>query len=175
MIDGRGRSGVFDHVVLACHADQALRILRDPSPAEAEILGAFPYQCNDLVLHTDPEPLPRRRRAWASWNCRVRRGPALRATVTYNMNRLQGFPGNTPLNVTLNDFSGIDERRILRRMRYEHPVFTSARAAAQARQGEVIASNRTSFCGAYWGYGFHEDGLRSAVAVCRALDPGSVR
>ena len=90
------------------------------------------------------------------------------------MNRLQGLPGNTPLNVTLNDFSGIDERRILCRMHYEHPVFTSARAAAQDRHREVVASNRTSFCGAYWGYGFHEDGVRSAVAVCRALDPGSV-
>ena len=174
IVDGRGRSGVFDHAILACHADQALRILRDPSPVEAGILRAFPYQRNDAVLHTDPEPLPRRRRAWASWNYRVRREAASRATVTYNMNRLQGLPGNTPLNVTLNDFSGIDERRILRRMHYEHPVFTSARAAAQARHREVVASNRTSFCGAYWGYGFHEDGVRSAVAVCRALDPGSV-
>lgn len=175
VVDGHGRSGVFDHVILACHADQALQILRDPFPAEVAILSAFPYQRNEAVLHTDPEPLPRCRRAWASWNYRVRRGPALSATVTYNMNRLQGFSTNTPLNVTLNDFSGIDERRILRRMRYEHPVFTSARAAAQARHGEVIAFNRTSFCGAYWGYGFHEDGVRSAVAVCRALDPGSVR
>ena len=175
VVDGRGRFGVFDHVILACHADQALQILRDPSPTEVALLSAFPYQRNEAVLHTDPEPLPRSRRAWASWNYRVRREPALRATVTYNMNRLQGFSANTPLNVTLNDFSGIDEHRILRRMRYEHPVFTSARTAAQARHAEVISSNRTSFCGAYWGYGFHEDGVRSAVAVCRALDPGSVR
>ncbi|MYC68856.1 MAG: FAD-dependent oxidoreductase [Acidobacteriia bacterium] len=175
VVDGRGRSGVFDHVILACHADQALQILRDPSPTEVSLLSAFPYQRNDAVLHTDPAPLPRSLRAWASWNYRVRREPAPRATVTYNMNRLQGLSEDTPLNVTLNDFSGIDERRILRRMRYEHPVFTSGRAAAQARHREVISSNRTSFCGAYWGYGFHEDGVRSAVAVCRALDPGSVR
>ena len=174
VVDSLGRSGVFDHAIVACHADQALQVLRDPSPVEAEILGSFPYESNEALLHTDPEPLPRRRRAWASWNYRVRQEPALRATVTYHMNRLQALPGNTPLNVTLNDFSGIDERRILRKMRYEHPVFTSARAVAQARHAEVIASNRTSFCGAYWGSGFHEDGVRSAVAACRAIDPGSV-
>ena len=172
--DGQGRSAVFDHAILACHADQALGLLRDPSPVETEILRAFPYQRNDAALHTDAEPLPRRRRAWASWNYRVRREAASRATVTYNMNRLQGLPGNILLNVTLNDLSGIDERRILRRMRYEHPVFTSARAAAQDRHLEVVASNRTSFCGAYWGYGFHEDGVRSALAVCRAIDQESV-
>ncbi len=175
VVDSLGRSGVFDHAILACHADQALQLLRDPSRAEAEILGAFPYQLNRAVLHTDPEPLPRRRRAWASWNYRVRQGLSRHATVTYHMNSLQGLPVSTPVNVTLNDFSGIDERRILRRMRYEHPVFTSARATAQARHREVLASNRTSFCGAYWGYGFHEDGVRSAVAVCGALDPESVR
>lgn len=175
VVDSLGRSGAFDHAILACHADQALQILRDPSPVEAEILSAFPYQANDAVLHTDPEPLPRRRRAWASWNYRVRQAPSRRATVTYNMNRLQGIPWHAPLNITLNDFSGIEGSRVLRRMRYEHPVFTAGRAAAQARHREVIASNRTSFCGAYWGYGFHEDGVRSAVAVCRALDPGSVR
>ena len=174
VVDDLGRSGVFDHAIIACHADHALQVLRDPSPVESEILGSFPYQRNEAVLHTDSEPLPRRRRAWASWNYRVRREPTRRATVTYHMNRLQGLPGNTPLNVTLNDFSGIDESRILRRMRYEHPVFTSARAAVQARHPKVIATNRTSYCGAYWGYGFHEDGLRSAVAVCRAIDPGSV-
>lgn len=175
VVDSRGQSGVFDHAILACHADHALGLLRDPSPVEAGILSAFPYQPNEAVLHTDPEPLPRRKRAWASWNYRVRREPARRATVTYNMNRLQGLPGSTPLNITLNDFSGIDERRVLRRMRYEHPVFTSARADAQARHGEVVATNRTSFCGAYWGYGFHEDGVRSAAAVCGALDPEALQ
>ena len=169
--DASGQTGTFDHVILACHADQALRILRDPSPAEAEILGAFPYQRNDAILHTDPEPLPSRRRAWASWNYRVRREPCRRATVTYNMNRLQGLPGPAPLNITLNDSSRIDERRILRRMRYEHPVFTRTREAAQARHREICGVRRTSYCGAYWGYGFHEDGVRSALDACRSIDP----
>ena len=173
--DASGQTGIFDHAVLACHADQALRILRDPSSVEAEILSAFPYQRNDAVLHTDPEPLPSRQRAWASWNYRVRREPSRRATVTYNMNRLQGIPGATPLNITLNDFSRIDERLILRRMRYEHPVFTRSREAAQARHREICGVRRTSYCGAYWGYGFHEDGVRSALDACRSIDPEVVQ
>lgn len=174
LVDGAGRSGRFDHAVVACHADQALQILQDPTPLESAVLGAFPYQANEAVLHTDPEPLPARRRAWSSWNYRVRREPARRATVTYNMNRLQGIGGNALFNVTLNDSSRIDAERVLRRMRFEHPVFATGRAAAQARHSELACANRTSFCGAYWGFGFHEDGVRSAVAVCRALDPGSV-
>ncbi len=174
VVDGAGRSGAFDHAVLACHADQALRILQDPWPVEDVILSAFRYQENQALLHTDPEPLPQRQRSWASWNYRVRNESAHRATVTYNMNRLQGISGDTPINVTLNDFSGIDERRVLRRMRYEHPVFTPASTTARARHSQIVASNRTSFCGAYWGYGFHEDGVRSAVDVCRALDPESL-
>lgn len=175
VVDSRGRSGRFDHAILACHADQALEILKDPSPRESEILLAFPYQPNEAVLHTDPEPLPRRRRAWASWNYRVRAESTRRATVTYNMNRLQGLPSDTLFNLTLNDHTGIDPRRVLRRIRFEHPVFTTARSAMQARHPELIAARRTSFCGAYWGYGFHEDGVRSALAVCRALDPEAVR
>ena len=152
-----------------------MQLVRGPSPVEAAILSASPYQRNDAALHTGPEPLPRRRRARASWNCRVQQEPARGATVTYNVNRLQGIPGNTPLDVTLSDFSGNDERRVLRSMRCERRVFTSARATAQARHREVAASNRTSFRGAYRGYGFHEDGVRSAVAACRARDPGSVQ
>ena len=175
VIERSGAAGEFDHVVLACHADQALLALQPPSNRESRILRAFPYQQNDAVLHTDPEPLPKRRRAWASWNYRVRSQSEGRATVTYNMNRLQGIPTQTLLNVTLNDFDGIEEGRILKRMRYEHPVFTSQRARAQDCHRELIDTNRTSFCGAYWGYGFHEDGVRSAVAVCRALDPESLK
>ena len=170
-----GMSGEFDHVILACHADQALLALQRPSQRESEILKLFPYQQNEALLHTDPEPLPKTRRAWASWNYRVRIQSEDRATVTYNMNRLQGIQTQTPLNVTLNDFDGINEQRVLKRMRYEHPVFTSGRARAQNCHPELINANRTSFCGAYWGYGFHEDGVRSAVAVCRALDPEAMK
>ena len=175
MVERSGSWGDFDHVILACHADQALRLLQRPSPHESEILGSFPYQQNEAVLHTDPAPLPKRRRAWASWNYRVRRQSNERATVTYNMNRLQGIDTRALLNVTLNDFSEIADGRILKRMRYEHPVFTSARSRSQERHRELIDTNRTSYCGAYWGYGFHEDGVRSAVEVCRALDPESAK
>ena len=174
LVDSSGQRALFDHAILACHADQAKEILRDRSQLEREILGAFPYQRNDALLHTDRTPLPRRRKAWASWNYRVRREPARCATVTYNMNRLQGLPGPVLMNVTLNDFACVAPSKVLRRMSYEHPVFTWRRAGAQARHGEISGVNRTSFCGAYWGYGFHEDGVRSAVNVCRALDPEAV-
>ena len=175
VVDGSGASGSFDHAVLACHADQSLQMLTDASRTETDILSSFPYQSNEGLLHTDPEPLPRRRRAWASWNYRVRRRSGRHATVTYNMNRLQGIPGQTQFNLTLNDAAGIDERKVLRRLRYEHPVFAASRATAQARHPEMIGARRTSYCGAYWGYGFHEDGVRSAVSVCRALDPETVQ
>ena len=174
VVDRSGQAGAFEHVILACHADQALEILQRPSARESEVLRSFPYRQNRALLHTDPQPLPKLRRAWASWNYRARKQSEECATVTYNMNRLQGIETRTLLNVTLNDFSGIDESRILKRMSYEHPVFTSARAGLLAHRREFIARDRTSFCGAYWGYGFHEDGVRSAVEVCRALDRGSV-
>jgi predicted NAD/FAD-binding protein len=158
----------FDEVVIACHADQALAILRDPSAVEAELLGAFPYQRNEAVLHTDTRALPRCRRAWASWNYRVRRGTGTAGAVTYDMNRLQGLDTDDVHCVTLNGDDEIDRSRILRRMTYDHPVYTSRRRQAQARHRELIRSRRTSFCGAYWGHGFHEDGVRSALAVAGA-------
>ena len=174
LVDGHGQEGRFDHVVFACHSDQALRILSDATPIERELLGAFPYEPNEAVLHTDPSVLPRKRAAWASWNYHVRREERDSVAVTYNMNILQGLRSKHVLNVTLNDDDGndggIDPSRIIRRIRYEHPVYTVERASAQRRHDEVIGVNRTSYCGAYWGYGFHEDGVRSAVAVCHGLE-----
>lgn len=160
---------VFDHVVLACHADQALSLLRDPAVIETELLSAFPYQRNQAVLHTDIRALPRCRRAWASWNYRVRQAPATSGTVTYNMNRLQSLDTEEVYCVTLNGDDEIDPARVLRRMTYDHPIYTSRRREAQGRHLELVASRRTSFCGAYWGYGFHEDGVRSALAVAAAF------
>jgi uncharacterized protein len=160
----------FDQVVFACHSDQALRMLADPTPVERELLGAFPYERNTAVLHTDVSVLPRRRRAWASWNYRLPPEPSSRATVTYCMNILQRLESRHVFNVTLNSDDRIDPAKVLGRFVYEHPVFTTARAAAQARHGEVIGRNRTSFCGAYWRNGFHEDGVVSALAVCRVLN-----
>ncbi len=169
LVDGRGQEGRFDHVVFSCHSDQALRLLRDATPTERELLGAFPYQPNEAVLHTDVGVLPRKKAAWASWNYHIRRDDPDRAAVTYNMNILQGLESKQVFNVTLNDDDGIDPARVIRRIRYEHPTYTAKRRSAQRRHGELIGVNRTSFCGAYWGYGFHEDGVRSALAVSRRL------
>ncbi|HEY4144561.1 NAD(P)/FAD-dependent oxidoreductase [Pinirhizobacter sp.] len=159
----------FDHVVLACHSDQALHMLADPDFREREILGALPYQVNDTVLHTDASVLPRRRRAWAAWNAHV--GPEANdpCTVSYCMNLLQGIASAEPLIVTLNRTDAIDPARILRRMHYSHPVQTHAAVAAKARKHEIQGKRNTWFAGAYWGWGFHEDGMRSAHDVVQAL------
>lgn len=165
-----GEPESFDHVIFACHSDQALRLLgHDATPVERELLGAFPYSRNVAVLHTDSTMLPRTRRAWASWNYRVTGEESAPATVTYNMNILQGIRSPRTFCVTLNDESQIDPNRVLRRFEYHHPIFTTQRAASQSRHGELLTANRSSFCGAYWGNGFHEDGVNSALAVCREL------
>ena len=159
----------FDQVVLACHSDEALALLDDAGQREREILGAIRYQANDAVLHTDARLLPRRRKAWAAWNAWVPAHPGQACTVSYCMNLLQGLPGATPLVVTLNRTRDIDPARILLRREYRHPVHDHAAVAAQVRKHEIQGKNRTWFAGAYWGWGFHEDGIRSGVEVARAL------
>ncbi len=166
---GQGQAERFDHVILACHSDQALTLLADPSSEENEILGAFPYQRNEAVLHTDASVLPKQRRAWASWNYHLRRDDPGRVAVTYNMNMLQGLESKHVFCVTLNDDGRIAPEKVIRRIRYHHPVFTTRRTEAQRLHGKLIHNRRTSYCGAYWGYGFHEDGVNSALAVCRAF------
>jgi predicted NAD/FAD-binding protein len=160
----------FDHVVFACHSDQALSILGAlATPTERELLGAFRYEANQVTLHRDPSVLPKRRRAWASWNYRIPVGDSAKSTVTYHMNRLQRLASPHEYCVTLNDATGIRADAVLRRFTYHHPVFAVGRRAAQNRHPELIGPNRSSFCGAYWGNGFHEDGVRSAEAVCASL------
>lgn len=160
----------FDHVIFACHSDQALRILGDDAtPTERELLSAFPYSRNVAVLHTDTSLLPRTRKAWASWNYRLGGGPDTPPSVTYNMNLLQGLRSRHTFCVTLNDTDRIAPGRVLQQFEYHHPVFTTHRAAAQARHAELINAHRTSFCGAYWRNGFHEDGVVSALAVVQGL------
>ena len=159
----------FDHVVLATHSDQALRLLSDPSVPEREVLGAIRYQPNRATLHTDERLLPRSRRAWASWNYhRLADQPRL-ATLTYRMASLQGIESAHEILVTLNRDDAIRDDRVLARFDYAHPVFDVAAIAAQRRHEELNGARRTWFCGAYWGYGFHEDGVQSARAVCRRL------
>jgi len=160
----------FDEVVLATHSDQALRMLGDPTVAEREILGALPYQRNETVLHTDERLMPRRRSAWASWNFHLSdEQSAGRATVTYHMNRLQSLAADHEFLVTLNRTSAIDPEQIIRTIDYEHPVFTRAGVAAQDRWSEISGRNRTYYCGAYWRWGFHEDGAWSALRVTEQL------
>ncbi len=160
----------FDQVVFACHSDQALALLDDASPTEREVLGALRYQVNDAVLHTDASLLPRNPRAWAAWNALVPRVPTQTCTVSYCMNLLQGLASPDPLIVTLNPVRPIDPRAMLRTLRYHHPVHSHRSVAAQARKQEIQGKRRTWYAGAYWGWGFHEDGMRSAVEVADALD-----
>ncbi len=168
-IVGPGGVESFDHVVVATHSDQALRLLSDPDRLELETLGAIGYQPNRATLHTDVSLLPRNRKAWASWNYHRLRTDTDRATLTYYLNRLQGLRSRTPVLVTLNRDDAVDPAHVIARMDYAHPVLDPPAVAAQRRHAEINGTRRTWFCGAYWGYGFHEDGVRSAVETCRAL------
>jgi predicted NAD/FAD-binding protein len=163
----------FDQVVIAAHSDQALGMLADPSEPELEILGAIPYQRNEAVLHTDTALLPRRRTAWSSWNFHLAEQPRAGSTVTYWMNNLQRLRAEHEYLVTLNRGEEIDLEKVLRRFEYDHPVYTAAGVAAQGRHAEISGVRRTHYCGAYWGWGFHEDGVLSALRACKRLEPGS--
>ena len=159
----------FDHVVLATHSDQALRLLSDASGLERDVLGAVRYQPNRATLHTDERLLPANRRAWASWNYHRLADQPERATLTYRLRSLQGIDSAHEILITLNRDDAIREDRVLARFDYAHPVFDAAAIAAQRRHEELNGPRRTWFCGAYWGYGFHEDGVQSALTVCRRL------
>jgi predicted NAD/FAD-binding protein len=159
----------FDRVILACHADQALALLADPSPAEREILGAIPFQENLATLHTDASVLPRSPRARAAWNAWIPPTPRGRATLTFDLARLQALDAPTPLLVSLNMEDRIDPARILRRSTSHHPAFTPASVQAQGRHAEIDGLRATHFCGAWWGSGFQEDGVQSALRVARKL------
>jgi len=159
----------FDEVVLACHADQALALLDDPSAAERRILGALPYQPNHVVLHTDTGILPERKAAWGAWNYRIRGGEDAPVSVTYLMNALQGLASERMFCVTLNPGEDLDPRHVIWETTFHHPVYTLEGMGAQQLRDEINGVDRTHYCGAYWGYGFHEDGVRSAYAVASAI------
>lgn len=159
----------FDWVVFACHSDQALAMLADPGAAEKNILGAIPYQENSVYLHTDAVMMPKRKLAWAAWNYHVTAEPADRVAVTYNMNILQGLDAAEPVLVTLNHTRNINPAKVIKRLTYHHPVYTTEGARAQARHGEISGVNRTLYCGAYWRNGFHEDGVVSALTALDQL------
>jgi uncharacterized protein len=167
-----GEPEAFDEIVLATHSDQALSLLTDASDSERRLLGAIPYQANEAVLHTDTSILPRRRRAWASWNYHLSEAPADRTMVTYHMNRLQSLRAEREFCVTLNRTADIAPEHVIRTVAYAHPVFTREGMAAQRRAAEINGRNHTHFCGAYWGWGFHEDGVVSALRVAERFGAG---
>ncbi len=160
-----GESERFDCVVLATHSNESLAILTDATQAEREILSAIPYQRNETVLHTDPALLPLRKRAWASWNYYIPEEENRPVALTYNLNRLQGHRAPSPICISLNETQRIRTDKILQKIIYHHPVYSRTALSAQKRLHEINGKNGTYFCGAYWGYGFHEDGVKSALAV----------
>ena len=157
----------FDSVIFATHSDQALDMLENPTDTEKDILSSIPYQKNEVLLHTDSSVLPRRKLSWASWNYQLDSDPALPVVLTYNMNILQSINCKETLCVTLNDHNSVDETKILKKITYHHPLFNGKSIEAQKRKSEISGVNNTHYCGAYWRNGFHEDGVVSALDVCK--------
>ena len=155
---------------MACHSDQALALLGDASEDEKAVLTAMPYSENSVILHTDKRLLPVREKAWASWNYQLSNDRSKAASVTYNMNILQGLKSDTTFCVTLNQKTDIDESLILREFTYHHPIFSTSSIKAQQSRHKICGVNSTHFAGAYWHNGFHEDGVRSAVEVAQRFD-----
>jgi predicted NAD/FAD-binding protein len=160
----------YDQVFLACHSDQALAMLADATSLEREVLGAIAYQKNEAVLHTDESLMPKRRLAWAAWNYHLLDREQDRVALTYNMNILQSLDAPCQFCVTLNNSDAIDPARVIRRIDYDHPILDARAVAAQQRHAEINGANRTYFCGAYWRFGFHEDGVVSALAALDHFD-----
>ena len=159
----------FDAVFFACHSDQALRMIKSPTDTEKQTLGAIKYQDNEVVLHTDASVMPKRKIAWAAWNYHLLEGDQSRVPVTYNMNILQSLDCEDQFCVTLNNTDAIDQSKVLKRLNYHHPIYTKESVAAQARHAE-INTDRFYFCGAYWRYGFHEDGVVSALEAIKRFE-----
>ena len=157
----------FDYVFFACHSDEALAVLNNPKPFEENILSAFPYQKNDVVLHTDTTLLPKRKLAWASWNYHRLNNKDKPVALTYNMNILQGISCKETFCVTLNNSNAINETKILKRLQYSHPLFTYRSIHAQSQHHRLNGTNRCFYAGAYWRYGFHEDGVVSALEALK--------
>ena len=164
-----GEAQTFDHVIFACHSDEALSLMADPSEDEKNILGSIPYQPNEVVLHTDESLLPKRKLAWASWNYHITQQGSEKQNValTYYMNLLQNFDSKTAFCVTLNQTEKIDPSKIIAQYNYSHPVYTLDGMKAQERHAEINSVNRSHFCGAYWFNGFHKDGVNSGLRVAK--------
>ncbi len=167
IVTAKGHSASFDQVVMAVHSDQALQMLADPTDMERDILNVIPYQENLAILHTDASLLPPKQAAWASWNYHIPREEKGRVALTYNMNMLQTLKAPKEFCVTLNLPEAIHPDKVIESLVYHHPVYDPKSLTARRSQDELNGQNRTYYCGAYWGYGFHEDGVNSALAVCK--------
>jgi predicted NAD/FAD-binding protein len=164
-----GSAEIFDKVVFATHSDQALELLEDPSLEETNILGSLPYQKNEAVLHTDSRILPKKKITWSSWNF-LNTDKSKPVSLTYNMNILQSLETEIDFLVTLNGDEQIDPKKIIKRILYHHPLFTVDGIEAQKKKHQISGVNNTFYCGAYWGNGFHEDGVNSAQEVCNSFN-----
>jgi len=160
----------FDYLFLACHSDQALAMLANPEPQEQEVLGAIVYQHNEAILHTDESLMPKRKLAWGAWNYHIPNDKNGLVALTYHLNTLQGLQTKENYFVTLNSRDLIRPGSIIQSIAYEHPVFTASSVAAQARHADINGLKRTYYCGAYWRYGFHEDGVVSALNALQHFD-----
>jgi predicted NAD/FAD-binding protein len=160
----------FDEIVIACHSDEALSLLNDASEDETSVLSAMPYSENSVILHTDKTLLPNREKAWASWNYQLSKDRSKAASVTYNMNILQGIKSDHTFCVTLNQKEDINPTTILGEFTYHHPIFSADSINAQKRRPLICGVNNTHFAGAYWHSGFHEDGVRSAVEIANKFE-----
>jgi predicted NAD/FAD-binding protein len=157
----------FDSVVIGAHSDQALRLLKNPSNEELNILSKIKYQKNIALIHTDKSILPKRSSAWSSWNYLINEDKNELVTLTYNMNILQSLSSDKTYCVTINNTHDLDKNKIIKEITYHHPLFTKESVDAQKQKSIICGNNKTYFCGAYWGYGFHEDGVNSAMDVCK--------
>ncbi len=163
------REEFFDHVVFASHSNQTLALIDSPMADEMNVLKSFAYQANDTALHTDTSVLPRSRRAWAAWNYWIPKREKSNVAVTYNMNILQGIKAPETFCVSLNMTEQIESSKILARFVYDHPVYTKAAVSAQNEWSKISGKDHLHFCGAYWGFGFHEDGVKSGLRVAASL------
>ena len=157
----------FDSIIFACHSNQSLAMLDSPSKQEEEVLSAIKYQRNDALLHFDDSILPKRKNAWSSWNYLLDEDPNRAVALTYNMNILQSLKSDRTFCVSLNSGDLIDQSKVIKHLNYEHPLFTLSSINAQGRKHEISGKNNTYYCGAYWRNGFHEDGVISALDVCK--------
>jgi predicted NAD/FAD-binding protein len=168
------RMNTFDEVILACHANQALKLVDNLYPKEEEILSPFKYEINTTTLHTDNSVLPSNKAIWASWNYRIPVNDERKVMITYYMNKLQNIDSNRTYCVSLNLNSKINRKKIIKEFKYEHPIFFPGISEYQAQHRSLIRNDRLSYCGAYWGYGFHEDGVNSALRVCEGYNLGLI-